>query len=920
MNLDKLPGTIGSLSEANRPIRLRLSHEQGVLDDVLLVKRVTGTETLCGGLEYRLLCVSTQAGLPLKEFIALPIELQFVTDRRALRSVCGIVSSASEGQGDGGLATYQLIVRDALALMEQRTNTRVFQGLNEVDVILILIDEWRNSNPVLARAFDVDMSAISDAHPKRQFIMQSNESDAAFVRRLLKQRGIAWFMRPGQATELGSNDTPAHTLVLFDSANTLDENVAGSVRYHRGASTEERDVITGWTAVQTLKPGRLTRQSWDYKVARMSGASMPSILDQGTLGQQFAASLDDYVIDVPHAGDNDNDYRYLGNVRMQRHEYEAMCFYGESDIRDLYVGQWNGVSGHPEIDSHPEAEREFVITELHVDAENNLPKDMEEKVWRLFSASRWDGATIRMPAAPDALENGMRYSNRFTCVRRGVPIVPSFDPRVDFPPMHPMTAIVVCGPGLEIDGNELGCVKIRIPGCRIEDHTHAGGAGASNTNVDSAWVRVSSPWASANYGLRGSFRANDEVLLDFLGGDPSKPIVTGAVHGGKTPATVFSHTGTLPGNQFLSGIVSQEIGGVRSNQLRLDDTPAQISAQLASEHGHSELNLGYLTHPRNKGRGNARGEGAEIRSDKAVTVRGAQGVLIAADASLRAKGKQLDRAELIGMNDALHSIYKTLSNLAAIHFAGDADGAPLAKLIEHIREWEKGSNTEGGKPNFAGGKPIVAVSAPEGIALTSQDNVVIGARTSIDVVSAGNTQHTAGGKVLMRAEQGISLFTHKHDMQFIAASGKIEMQAQDAEIVVGAAKRLHVYSLEALLLEAPEVVIRAKGVDVVYRDGKIVSSAASSFKIESPDFTFVQGSGGNLNLPSMPHSTLKTDEHMAFAGRSGQAREKVVYKVRDASGAVLDAGQSGADGATKTVVTDSAIKSLRVHIGPDAAK
>jgi type VI secretion system secreted protein VgrG len=47
----------------------------------LLVKRVTGSETLCGGLEYRLLCVPTDAHLPLKKFIALPIELQFVTDR-----------------------------------------------------------------------------------------------------------------------------------------------------------------------------------------------------------------------------------------------------------------------------------------------------------------------------------------------------------------------------------------------------------------------------------------------------------------------------------------------------------------------------------------------------------------------------------------------------------------------------------------------------------------------------------------------------------------------------------------------------------------------------------------------------------------------------------------------------------------------
>ena len=89
MNLKDLIEAFAGLSEANRPIRLRLSQERQVLDDVLLVKRVTGNETMCGGLEYRLLCVSTHAGLPLKEFITLPVELQFVTDRGDVRAKDG---------------------------------------------------------------------------------------------------------------------------------------------------------------------------------------------------------------------------------------------------------------------------------------------------------------------------------------------------------------------------------------------------------------------------------------------------------------------------------------------------------------------------------------------------------------------------------------------------------------------------------------------------------------------------------------------------------------------------------------------------------------------------------------------------------------------------------------------------------------
>lgn len=165
MDFLNVAGLSFGLTQSNRPIRLRLSHPQSTFDDVLFVKRVCGRETLCGGIEYTLLCVSTQAGLPLKEFIALPAEVQFVTDRGELRSLCGIVSEASAGQSDGGLASYQLFVRDALALMDRRTNTRVFRSLNEVDISTVLIREWRGINPILAKAFDLDTSGITGAYP-----------------------------------------------------------------------------------------------------------------------------------------------------------------------------------------------------------------------------------------------------------------------------------------------------------------------------------------------------------------------------------------------------------------------------------------------------------------------------------------------------------------------------------------------------------------------------------------------------------------------------------------------------------------------------------------------------------------------------------------------------------------------------------
>lgn len=75
MNFNEFPTALSGLSgltEANRPIRLRLATAGGVLDDLLLVKQLSGVEALCGGLEYSLLCVSSQPGMALKQFIAKP--------------------------------------------------------------------------------------------------------------------------------------------------------------------------------------------------------------------------------------------------------------------------------------------------------------------------------------------------------------------------------------------------------------------------------------------------------------------------------------------------------------------------------------------------------------------------------------------------------------------------------------------------------------------------------------------------------------------------------------------------------------------------------------------------------------------------------------------------------------------------------
>ncbi len=849
MNLNDIHVDLAAMTEANRPIRLRLSTAEGVVDDLLLVKQVSGVETICGGIEYSLLCVSTIASMPLKQFIANPVEVQFVTDTGALRAVCGIVGAAVEGHADGALATYQLIVRDAFTLLDNTCNTRVFRNLNEVDITNVILREWRQANPIAARAFNFDIANLKD-YPAREFTMQYNESNAAFLRRLWKRRGIAWFIQPGAATQKGSGQTPAHTLMLFDDAKSLAENAAGPIRYQRDASTEKRDSITSWQAVRTLTAGSVTRRSWDYAQAWSMGSADLSDTDQGPFGNQFAASLDNYLVDVPHAGDDAADYRSLGTLRMQRNEYESKFFRGEGGDRNTFVGQWRRLDSHPEIDTHPPEEREFVVTELRVEAENNLPKALNNRIGKLFALNHWDSQSGGLEQAND--ERGMRYTSRFTCVRRGVPIVPAYDPRIDLPHTQAQTVIVVGAAEEEIHCDEHGRIKVRFPACRVKDHEHAQGAGASDRDRDSAWLRPASGWAGEHYGAISLPRAGDELLVVFLGGDPDKPVIVGRLHNAKRPPPAFSHTSILPGDKHLSGIVSKEGRGQRSNQLRMDDTPGQISAQLESEHGHSQLNLGYLTQPRHDGKGEPRGEGAELRSDQAVAIRGGRGVLISADASIRAAGRQLERDGLNGLSDALKIVQKQLAELADAHDANGSDGEPMSRLAGHVKDWENGSNTSN-RQHSGGGEPIVAIQAPAGLLLGSQANVSIGAQTHVDIISVGNTQLSSGRKLMLHAMQSISLFAHALGMKLIAARGKVEIQAHDDNVEITSSKRIVFTATDEIVLQAPKVTIITQGAQASFGEGTITHQCSETYRVNSAAVVFAGPGGGEpLSLRKQP--------------------------------------------------------------------
>ncbi|MBB5606789.1 MULTISPECIES: type VI secretion system Vgr family protein [unclassified Janthinobacterium] len=915
------PGGIAAFG-ANRPLRLRLAASPALPAGLLIPQRIAGSEAVCGGIEYRALCFSNQANLPLNALIALPAALDIVTDQGQLRSICGIVTQASAGDNDGALASYQLVLTDAFSIMEKRINTRVFRRQTDIDIVKILLDEWIRSNTVLAHAFDYVFADFFDmqTYPQREFVMQHNESDTAFVRRLLKRSGVAWFFRAADG-QTSPHAEPAHTLVLFNHADSLRQSKAGTVRYHADRATEERDTLTSWSEVRKLQPGTVSRHSWNAEHPRarpFMSAEATGQARQGMHGNAIAASLDDYLVLPPCAARNHDALCRLGELAMQRHDYESNCFHAKGSVRDLCAGEFFSLTEHPDIDALPGTERDFVVTSLRVAAQNNLPRELAARVARLFMRNRWltEGETQSQRELAAGVDAGpLRMQIELTAVRRGVAIVPAYDPRADLPAVTMQSGVVVGPANEEVYCDAHGRVKVRFPATRPIDHQHASGAGASDTDADSAWVRVASSWAgngpgsAQQCGYLGLPRVGSEVLLDFLGGDPDRPMIVGQLYNHSAQPIALSRAGELPGNRYLSGIKSREIKGTRANQLRFDDTQGQINAQLASEHGTSQLNLGWLTQDRRNGSGEARGEGAELRTDEQLALRAGKGMLISAWKRVNGDGGHLSRSEYLGLMENCLQLFRSLGKYAAAHQALDNDEAPQQALQQSLKSWEGGSNTE---PRAEpGGAPVIAVTAPAGISFASSKAIISYAAGSIDTVAQQHWQAVAGQRYSVNAGKGISLFAHADGIRAIAHHGKFLLQSQHDDMDLNAGKSLKLTASDGKLTAmADEIVLISKhGAFIRIGDG-ITFGSKSPLKFNAPNFVFNDPQSMEVQLPAF--SDGKADQQFMFQYEGDDSQEPQLapqahfdVKLGDGSSA---SGRS--DGAGKTDVLERAAMHL----------
>jgi type VI secretion system secreted protein VgrG len=835
------------LSAQKRAIHVQFSNN--LLNSQIFLQRIQGQHQLNSGLEAELICLSTNALIPLKQFIGTQVAVDQVTDSGQLFRTTGIVTEASYGQSDGALTLYKLTIKDATSLWHKRRNSRVFMNKTIVEITEVLFKEWQERSPLFATSLSLDLSGLNQNYDIRPFAMQHNESDYDFLTRLWRSEGVSWLVDEAELFVLHSNiPIKAQKLRLIDDNSHYKALARRSIRYHRSSATEFQDSITDFVAIRSLQPTAVHVQRWQPDaLAQDEGAGSvvtthnhSESFDSASLSLEQAwhispAWMQDLQGEDQATASGNSQLEKLNQQFNDMYASQAKYFKAYSTVRDSQVGYWFNFREHPEIDLHNGVDQEFLIIAKNFYNQNNLPKDIQQQVNQLLSHSRWE---------QQRYVDAERQGNELTLIRRQIKIIPEYDPEQHRAIAYPQRAKVVGPEGETIYVDEWGRIKVRFLFTRIDDHGHDGGAGSNDNDTDSAWVDVLTPWAGEGYGARFLPRIGEVVVIDFFDGNIDRPFVTGRIHEAQRSPTKFDIKGQLPDTKKLSGIRSQEVNGGGFNQLRFDDTTGQISTQLQSSHAATQLNLGNLSHPKIQETSNGRGEGFELRTDAWGAVRAGKGMLISTYAQEQAIADHLEAQSVKQQLQSSQGNAKALSEVAKNQQTDEIES------LEQLKEFAAGIEEKIAKFN----KAMLLLSSQNGIGLSSDEDIHISADGQINQTASGSINLSSQKNLIAHIQNKISWFAAENGIKQVAAKGKFEMHAQSDGIDFFAKRAIQVISTEdKIYITSPkEISFTADGSALKINESGIFLITSGKFEVKAGQHKFKAGQQVKVEVPTLP--------------------------------------------------------------------
>ena len=480
------------------------------LGDQLEFRSLVGNEQISRLFEFRVRLISESSSISAKSLLGkdMSIEVDLTTEvgGGGKRFLSGQVVQFTYIGRDGDFYSYMAVLRPKLWHATRRTDFKIFQNQKAPDIIKEVLGKYGISIE----------DKLTGSYRNWVYMVQYDESDFNFVSRVMESEGMYYYFEHSSGN---------HKLVLADDIGSHSPlpNGPSTIPYYSGdraAHVHDEDFIDGWTFAEDIASGKFAADDYDFEKPK-------AVLDTKEAQPAGHPEDDREIYKWPGGYTEVSDGENYARITIEQQKSPREAAHGEGNARNIAPGYLFTFSKYPRGDQN----KEYLIESAYYRFEENV--------------RRSDGAG----GAGNSKRAG---TDSPTSYRIGFDVVPkstSYRSQRATPKPHttgPQTAVVTGPAGEEIYTDKYGRIKVQF---------HWDRYGAFDEN-SSCWIRVSQTWAGSNYGSMHIPRIGQEVIVDFLNGDPDYPIVTGRVYN-----AMQMPPWDLPANKTQSGIKTNSSKG-----------------------------------------------------------------------------------------------------------------------------------------------------------------------------------------------------------------------------------------------------------------------------------------------------------------------------------------------------------------------
>ena len=618
-------------------------------------------------------------------------------------------------------------------------------------------------------------AALTGSYSPREYCVQYRESDLAFISRLMEEEGIHYFFEHSEDKDV---------VVLGDAPSSSAAIAAPDTVAYRGTlgAMAHGESVARFSSWEEVRPGKVTLTDFNFKKPSLSLVSSSS----GKLDTDLE------VYDYPGEYDMPGDGSALSKVRLEEQEARRSVAEGESGCIRLTPGYTFTLSDHPR------------------DAENQT---------FLLTAVHHRGSQPQLSEAGGG-SDGTSYHNSFQAIPSAVPFRP--ERRTLRPTIKGVQTAIVTGPGgEEVHTDEHGRVKVQF-------HWDRQG---KKDDKSSCWIRVSQVWAGAGWGAMWIPRIGHEVVVDFIEGDPDRPIIVGRVyHGANVPPY------PLPAEKTKSTIKSDSSkGGGGYNELRFEDKKGSEEVYLQGEKDWTIL----IKHDKNQRVGHD--ETLDVGNDKTIHI-----------GHDRQKTVDNDQVEVIGGNKTIDVTKNHTENIHQNETITIDKDEMLTVKGSRTTKVDRAHNETVilAQTSTIGGAWAKSVGLAAAITIGGSKTETVGA-SSRETVGGGKTLGVGGdNKIDVAKDQTITVggksqltVGKDHDAEFkknvsIVIGEKLKVQAGKALITIDKDGNITV--------DGKDIIVTGKG-DVKVKGKKIKVESEGKMELKASSDVIVKGSNVKMN-------------------------------------------------------------------------